>query len=81
MLSHLPLQAIAYEDGDIGKLLEETAKIGFQEPEDNEEQIAQLQGKLGPGLESIIVRVWNDGKQLDVEPVDEGMTCSYVRVS
>ena len=66
------MQAISYDDGDIEKLLEETVKIGFQEPEGNEEEIAKLKDSLGPGLESVVVRVWNAEKDLEVEAVDEG---------
>lgn len=67
------MQAITYKDGDLEKLLEETANIGFQEPEGNEEETAQLKSNLGPGLENIVIRVWNEEKTLDVEAGDEGM--------
>ncbi len=65
------LQAIAYEDGDIDKLLEETAKIGFQEP-GSEEELTKLKADLGPGLEKVVVRMWHDEKEMDVEAVDDG---------
>lgn len=64
---------VAYREDDIGTLLEKTANFGFQEPTGEGEQESLKSGStFGPGLEGVVVRVWDQDKALEVPAEDEG---------